>query len=94
LGRLLDQPCSEPIHLFIDGLFNLRQGRFWMRCSPLRHGGERFLCWLLPLLVQVFWVHVGFSLLGFGNNSFPLRQSTTLCLSSTTPAQQANGAKK
>jgi hypothetical protein len=48
---LFDHPRAQTIHLLIDGLFNLGQGRFWVRCSPLRHGGKDFLALCFPTLL-------------------------------------------
>jgi hypothetical protein len=51
LGCLFDHPRSHPIHLLIDGLFNLGQGRFRMGHSPVCHGGKDFLSLFLPTLL-------------------------------------------
>jgi hypothetical protein len=48
LGCLLDHPCSQPMHLLIDGLFNLGQRRLRVRCSPVCHGGKDFLSLFFP----------------------------------------------
>jgi len=48
LGCLFDHPRSQPIHLLIDGVFNLGQGRFRMGRSPLRHGSKDVLSLCVP----------------------------------------------
>jgi len=48
LGCLFDHPRSQAIHLLIDSVFNLGQGRSGVRCSPLRHGGKDVLSLCVP----------------------------------------------
>jgi hypothetical protein len=91
---LLDHPGSQAIHLLIDCLFNLGERRLRMGCSPLRNRGKGFLSLCFPTLLQVFGLHLGFSLLDSWDDSFPLRQCTISWLIPTTPLQQASGAKK
>src|SRR5258708_12212562 len=62
--------------------------------SPLRDGGSGFLPLLFPTLLQVFWLHLGFSLLDCLHNSFPLRQCTTGWLNPTTPPSKQAAQKK
>jgi hypothetical protein len=50
---------SQTIHLVIDCLFNLGQGRLRMGCSPLRHSGKDFLSLCFPTFLQVFGLHLG-----------------------------------
>jgi len=90
---LFDHPRSQTIHLLIDRVFNLGERRVWMGRSPLRHRGKGFLSLCFPTLLQVFGLHLGFSLLDSWDNSFPLRQCTISWLIPTTPPQQASGAK-
>jgi hypothetical protein len=59
LGCLFDHARSQPIHLLIDGLFNLGQRRFRVCRSPLCHGGEDFLSLFFPTRLQVFGLHLG-----------------------------------
>ncbi len=56
---LFDHPRSQTIHLLIDRLFNLGQGRVRVRRSPLCHGGKDFLSLYFPTLLQVFGLHLG-----------------------------------
>ena len=48
LGCLLDHSGAQPIHVLIDGLFNLGQGRFGVCCSPLSDGGKHVLALFFP----------------------------------------------
>jgi hypothetical protein len=59
LCRLLNQLGAQTIHLFINRLLNLGQRRFRMRYSPLGDGGKGFLSLFFPVLLQVFWLHLG-----------------------------------
>jgi hypothetical protein len=56
---LFDHLGSQPMHLLIDCIFNLGQGRLRMGCSPLRHGGKDFLSLCFPTFLQVFGLHLG-----------------------------------
>jgi hypothetical protein len=51
LGGLGDHPRPQQVQLLIDGLFDLGQGRFRVRCSPLRHGGKDILAFYFLLLL-------------------------------------------
>jgi hypothetical protein len=51
LGCLLDHPRTQPIHVLIDGLFNLGQRRFRVRRSPLGDGGKDVLALVFPTLL-------------------------------------------
>jgi hypothetical protein len=48
---LFDHPRSQTIHLLIDSVFNLGQGRFRVCHSPLGHGGKDFLSLFFPTLL-------------------------------------------
>jgi hypothetical protein len=72
LRRLLNQLGTQAIQLLIDRLLNLGQGCFRMRYSPLRDGGSGFLSWCFPVLLQVFWLHLGLALLDSWHNSSSL----------------------
>jgi hypothetical protein len=72
LRCLLDQLSTQAIHLLIDRLLNLGQGCFRMRYSPLSDSGKGFLSLFFPVLLQVFGLHLGVSLLDSWHNSFPL----------------------
>jgi hypothetical protein len=57
---LFDHLGSQTIHLLIDCIFNLGQGRLRVRRSPLRHGGKDFLSLFVPTRLQVFGLHLRF----------------------------------
>jgi hypothetical protein len=59
LRCLLDHLSAQAMDLLIDRLLNLGQGCFRMRYSPLRDSGNGFLSLSFPVLLQVFWLHLG-----------------------------------
>jgi hypothetical protein len=48
---LFDHPRAQPMHLLINGLFNLSQGRLRVCRSPLCHGGKDVLALFFPTLL-------------------------------------------
>jgi len=59
LGCLFDHPRAQTIHLLIDRVLNLGQGRVRVRRSPLRHGGKDVLSLCFPTFLQIFGLHLG-----------------------------------